>query len=478
MKKLLYLLTALLICSCSSTNVTQESRYSEIRNKEKIDSEYLKTYGKELTLDEALQIGVKRNLQLKTKEIEQEIAKLDKKIAFGNFLPKVSLTYSKTMLNSKVKAQALDTGLENILPSLGPIGGLFPSTLEARVLDKDFSMLGVNVSLPIFVPATWFLYSAREKGENISLLTKDLTEKMIKLQIIGEYYYILALESEREYLLKEVQYTEKLRQNSKLALSTESILPWEAKSIETFHEMKKHNLNMNERDLEQAKINLLNTLDLYPFLEIKLVKPIEETEADFDLDEVIYQSILNSELISIRDEAIGISNDIKKITISNFLPKIVLSAGYINTDVEVLTDTDFFMGTLGGLFTIFNGFQNINEYKKAREQQKIYYIQREQELLKVVYEAVNAYNQFNNSKEEKEIAKKNLEAMEGMLQQKIIERETGIIDDWEYLKSISEYEKALSLKEKTEYKYQLSVALLNMLMEKSIFIKGEKNENK
>ena len=37
--------------------------------------------------EQAFQFSVERNLTLITKTIEQEIAKLDSKIAFGNFLP-------------------------------------------------------------------------------------------------------------------------------------------------------------------------------------------------------------------------------------------------------------------------------------------------------------------------------------------------------------------------------------------------------
>ncbi len=158
---------------------------------------YFQQYNNTLTLDRAIQLSVERNLTLKTKTIEQEIAKLDRKIAFGNFLPKVSLGYSYTMLNDKIMGETKDTALPIPLPmSFG---------LETRLVDKNLSLFSVNAQMPIFVPATWFLYSARQKGEDISSLTRDLTEKMIKLQTIGQYHYILALESEKEYLKQELE---------------------------------------------------------------------------------------------------------------------------------------------------------------------------------------------------------------------------------------------------------------------------------
>lgn len=488
MKKILFLITAVLLIGCSSNDIKKE-REEVLSDKEKVTANILKP-DKVLTLDEAIKIGVDRNLDLKTKEIEREIAKYDKRIAFGNFLPKLSVTYSRTLFNEQLRAKALDTGLEDIpkqiaknpalatKPYIAGLAGMFPTSLEARLLDKDFAMFGVNAQLPIFVPSTWFLYSAKSKGENISVLTRDLTEKMIKLQTIGKYYHVLALESENDFLKREVEATEQLKHNAELGLETGSILPWENKRVEVFNEVKKHALKENERDLQLAKISLLNTLDLYPFADIKLQMPKFDEKEDITLDTAIYEALENSDILKIREEGQKISKDVKKIAITNFLPKIMITGGYVNTNAEALVNQNFFMGTIGGIFSIFNGFQNVNEYKIAREKEKIAYIKKEQEMVKIIYETVNAYNQMGSAKEEKNIADHNFEAMEGMINQKKLERETGTIDDWEYIQALADFEKALSLKEKADLKYRMACATLDMLMGKSIFTKGDNGNEK
>lgn len=475
MKKFIIIFSSILLVSCSSlTNKKkQELRMKSLADKEKESKLYFQQYNNKLTLDRAIQLSVERNLTLKTKAIEQEIAKLDKRIAFGNFLPKISLGYSYTMLNDKIKGEARDTFLDDL-----PFQLPFNIGLETRLIDKNLSLFNVNAQMPIFVPATWFLYSARQKGEDISILTKELTEKMIKLQTIGQYYYILALESEQEYLKKELESAKEFNKNAKIALDVEAILPWEYEGSEQIVQMKEYALKQNTRDLQMAKISLMNNLDMYPLLDFQLEKPsYKEEEKLPPLEEVIYESLKNNELIQIRENAENISKDVTKIAISNFLPKIIISGGYFNTSNSTLTDPDFFMGTLGGMFSIFNGFQNINEYKKARKNQEIAFIKKEQEIMKVIYETINAYNSLESSKEEKEIALKNFEVNTGRFNQKKLEKETDSIDNWEYIKSIAEYEKALSLKEKTEYKYRVSLATLNILIGKDIFAKGEnKNE--
>ena len=473
MNKLLIIISSILLVSCSSVDSEKKQalRMKSLADKENESKKYFQQYNNTLTLDRAIQLSVERNLTLKTKTIEQEIAKLDRKIAFGNFLPKVSLGYSYTMLNDKIMGETKDTALPIPLPiSLG---------LETRLVDKNLSLFSVNAQMPIFVPATWFLYSARQKGEDISSLTRDLTEKMIKLQTIGQYHYILALESEKEYLKQELESAKEFNRSAKIALEAEAILPWEYEGTEQIVQMREFALKQNARDLQSAKMSLMNNLDMYPLLDFQLEKPQYNEDVKIPtLEETIYEALKNSELIQIREGAEDISKDVTKIAISNFLPKIILTGGYFNTSNAALTDPDFFMGTLGGMFSIFNGFQNVNEYKKARKNQEIAFIKREEEIMKVIFETVNAYNSLESSREERDIALKNFAVSTGRFNQKKLEKETDSIDNWEYIQGVAEYEKALSLKEKAEYKYRVSLATLNMLTGKDIFAKGEKKDEK
>ena len=473
MNKLLIIISSILLVSCSSldSEKKQAIRMKSLADKENESKKYFQQYNNTLTLDRAIQLSVERNLTLKTKTIEQEIAKLDRKIAFGNFLPKISLGYSYTMLNDKIMGETRDTALPIPLP--------IPLGLETRLVDKNLSLFSVNAQMPIFVPATWFLYSARQKGENISSLTRDLTEKMIKLQTIGQYHYILALESEKEYLKQELESAKEFNKSAKIALEAEAILPWEYEGTEQIVQMREYALKQNARDLQSAKMSLMNNLDMYPLLDFQLEKPQYNEDVKMPtLEETIYEALKNSELIQIREGAEDISKDVTKIAISNFLPKIILTGGYFNTSNAALTDPDFFMGTLGGMFSIFNGFQNVYEYKKARKNQEIAFIKREEEIMKVIFETVNAYNSLESSREERDIALKNFAVNTGRFNQKKLEKETDSIDNWEYIQGVAEYEKALSLKEKAEYKYRVSLSTLNMLTGKDIFAKGEKKDEK
>ncbi|WP_349763838.1 TolC family protein, partial [Fusobacterium sp. SYSU M8D902] len=232
------------------------------------EREYLQKYGTSLSLDEVIEIARDRNLDLRIKRLETEIASLDRKIAFGNFLPSITLGANYTKLDDPIN---LEMGLPSLppLPSALPlppqVGGFLsklPKSIETKLVDESFQTVGIAAQIPIFVPSTWYLYSARKKGEDISKLAESFADKMLQLQVMSEYFYILALESERETLINNLKSSEELERKAEVSLKVEGILDWELKKVQTLVESQKISLNKNERELKIAKMNLKRTLNL------------------------------------------------------------------------------------------------------------------------------------------------------------------------------------------------------------------------
>ena len=463
----LIFISLILLVSCSKVNIENENKDMIDRLREKKEStEKFKLEKEEvLNLDECINLALKNNTQIKLKEIESQIAKIDKNISFGNFLPRISAVYSISELDRYMSATIPAPDV-----TLGVLGGVtlpsLPVTLTSRMVDKDFRNYALSAQLPIFVPATWFLYSAREKGENISLYTEDLTKKMIKLKVISEYYYIMALTSEKMVLEKEYNYAQKLNKNAKLAFKTGSILKWQEEETELLVQQKENALKNNARDLKIAKMNLMNDMGLDPNVEFRFVIP---EDIDYNLpplEDVVYDALVNSELIKINHNLVAISRDKIKIAMSSFLPQISLNAGLIGTSVSYLNPQNILFGAITGFLSLFNGFKDVNEYKKAKLQSEVAYIQREDAIMTTIISAVNSYNNVQKSIEDKELADLNYNVAKKKFKQKELEVEVGSATDTDLLKAMSELEKAESIKLKTEYKYSVSVETLKMLIEK------------
>ena len=460
----------MVLAGCSNTKPKEpEERVAALAGRE-----YLEKYGKTISLDEAVEIAKERNLDLKVKSLEREISSLDRKIAFGNFLPSINVMGGYTKLDDNID---LDVDVSELSSS---IGGLLhgmriplPSSMNSRFVDKSFYSFGVSAQIPVFVPSTWYLYSARKKGEKISGLVEEFAEKMLELQVMGEYYYILALQSERAALKNELKSARELENKVKISLKVEAVLPWEYEKSQVFVKIKEYALNENERDLKNAKMRFMRTLNLNLLEEIELEDEIIFPEEISSMEDCIYSAVSGNEILKIAETGKDITNDMKKIAVAEFLPKIILGGGYINNSNEILSDPDFLYGNVTGVLSIFNGFKNINEYKKAVRREKIGELKLEKEFMTVVVETAKAYRNLEKAQEMREIANLNFKGEKGRLHQKRAERKVDMIGDEEYFRAISSYEAAFAMKKKADFQYAMALGSLKIAMGKDPFKEGK-----
>ena len=473
-KKFLIIFCLMVLAGCSNTKPKEpEERVAALAGRE-----YLEKYGKTISIDEAVEIAKERNLDLKVKSLEREIASLDRKIAFGNFLPSINVMGGYTKLDDNIDLDVDTSSLSNAVPPqigglLGKYGITIPSSMNSRFVDKSFYSFGVSAQIPVFVPSTWYLYSARKKGEKISGLVEDFAEKMMKLQVMGEYYYILALQSERAALENELKSARELENKVKISLKVEAVLPWEYEKAQAFVKMKEYSLNENERDLKNAKMRFMRTLNLNPLEDIELEDEIIFPEEIPSMEDCIYSAVSGNEILKIAETGKDITNDMKKIAVTNFLPKIILGGGYINNSNEILSDPDFLYGNVTGVLSIFNGFKNINEYKKAVRREKIGELKLEKEFMTVVVETAKAYRNLEKAQEMREIANLNFKGEKGRLHQKRAERKVDMIGDEEYFRAVSSYEAAFAMKKKADFQYAMALGSLKIAMGKDPFKEGK-----
>lgn len=466
-KKFLIIFCLMVLAGCSNTKPKEpEERVAALAGKE-----YLEKYGKTISIDEAVEIAKERNLDLKVKSLEREISSLDRKIAFGNFLPSINVMGGYTKLDDNIDLDVDTSSMANSIPPIFPLS--LPTSMNSRFVDKSFYSFGVSAQIPVFVPSTWYLYSARKKGEKISGLVEDFAEKMMKLQVMGEYYYILALQSERAALENELKSAKELENKVKISLKVEAVLPWEYEKAKAFVKMKEYALNENERDLKNAKMRFMRTLNLNPLEEIELEDEIIFPEEIPVMEDCIYSAVSGNEVLKIAETGKDVTNDMKKIAVTNFLPKIILGGGYINNSNEILSDPDFLYGNVTGVLSIFNGFKNINEYKKAVRREKIGELKLEKEFMTVVVETAKAYRNLEKARELQEIVNLNFKGEKGHLHQKRAERKVDMIGDEEYFRAVSSYESAFAMKKKADFQYAMALGSLKIAMGQDPFKEGK-----
>ncbi|MGL4687112.1 MAG: TolC family protein, partial [Fusobacteriaceae bacterium] len=194
-------------------------------------------------------------------------------------------------------------------------------------------------------------------------------------------------------------------------------------------------------------------------LDVKENKKIPES-----LDEAIFLALENNDLLKIGDMKDAISQDKKKIAIANFLPKIVLSGGYQYSDNTALVDPNFAFLSINGLFSIFNGFENINFYKKTKIEKEIIKLENEELVLKTILETVNSYETLKNAQDQLKIAEENYKIQNIKYENKKLEFSIEYADETEFLEYTSIKEDAFSKLKKAEYYVEVSKAMLDIIL--------------
>ena len=387
-----------------------------------------------------------------TLNLKQEIAQIDKQIAIGNLLPQVNILadYTKNYDRLHLGVPTKSIGL--------------PVNLALPILDSSFYAYSLNAQIPVFVPSLWFLVSAKDKGADIQTLLTSLSEKLITLSVMSEYFYLLSLASEENALQNEKSAAEELCRQAEISLRTESILPWEFEEAKAYFLSKELALQQNKREQQIANFKSLHI----PFdVQVNFLPLEKEIFVLPDVEDCILQALEHSEKWKISALSLQIQEDIKKSAVSEFLPKIVLGGSMLNFDNNLLLEDNASFLSVFGMLSIFNGFKTVNEYRKALRQEKIAEIELIKEYWTLLTEIYSAHNTVQNAQELFAVAETNLKAQLGKFKQKQSEYKHESIDLKDYYEALKEYHEAISFHEKAYFQYRLAVGTLAVSMGES-----------
>ncbi len=398
-----------------------------------------------LDLERCIAIALDNNLAVKSADLDARLAKLKRDIAFSNFLPTVTFEYTSTELN-RAPASSIIAGMS--------------TTMQDRIIRETT----VQAQMPIFAPATWFLYAAHKRGEEIGALAADYTRQMIALQVTGLYYQCLAtqetrctLESQRaaaETLVKEVEayHREGMVTDADLAQVRLLLLARETA------------LESNARAKERNLAELLTAMGVSPTAEPALEASHPLTAPEGELADWILEALLNNPRLAIADRQVAIEREKVRIAIADFLPMLAGFAARSHTSNSFMTYP--YASALGftGLMTLFNGFKNINEYKAARVEQEQAFLAREQESLAVMLEAVKAHSTLEEARSTLRLADAAVDAEAKMLAERAAKMREGLLRPSEMLDTVAKHDAAQVNAANARYQEQVMTAIaLNVL---------------
>jgi outer membrane protein TolC len=430
-------MTALLGCA---TNYTQiRTGHTEKFTKELTEkSEDLVKAGEPLDLDRCIQIALENNLNIRIADIKGNLAGIDRNIAFSYFLPYVDVQV--TRLNND----------EQQLMKFG--SGAF------AMADQNITQAVISAQLAVFNPQTWFLYSAYKKGEDIQDLVTERVKQAIRLQVTALYMACLSQETSGKALTLSVEQARALVKQMEAFQREGLILKSDLDSAKVFLLSQENALLNNRRLQKTTKAELMEAMGLSPLADITLKGAPSFEVADEELADQIYKALINRPEMKISDRYIGVKEDAVKIAIAGFFPVVGLFTEYTYNSNSYYVYENIWSYGVSGVLTVFDGFANIQEYKKAKQERSQAMIEREQQCLKIMLEVIKARDLLKKAQDMKTLLSKQAEVSAKSLKEIEAQWDEGLITASDRLKAVTNNATAEANLALADYQYQVAAA--------------------
>jgi len=371
-------------CVHKNPEVFREESINELQKElegrvpEKVKSE------QELTLDECIKIALQNNAQVKIAEIERKIARLEKNIAFSNFLPQVT---SDFQVMSYDRAPKVSMGF-----------------ISTSMQDKTTRIVDAQLQMPIFAPATWFIYDLRQKGVDVSNLVKDYTCQMIALQTTALFFQLSALENMEKSLQLQLDAANKLVEQMNHFYDEGLITQSQKEQTILLKQSKERDLAQCRDEIISTKAQLNTVLGISPLEKIKVAKDTPVPTIDKSLEDLILGALKSHPQIFLADQKILASEDEIRLAITNFLPVIGGFSQWQYTSSTKSLYSQSVVSGLQGILSLFSGFANINQYRIAKASRGKAFLEREDTSLSLMSGVVRAKSNWEQAKEDLKLA--------------------------------------------------------------------------
>ena len=396
---------------------------------------------KPLALSECIDIALANNQDLKALEIQKRLASLDRKIAFGNFLPNIELRFSFSGTDKPRLRQAGDS--------------------LVQMSDQEVANMAIELQQPIFLPQAWYLYDMRRKGEDISNLVLQRTRQQISLQVTTLYFVCLALEEAEGYLKTATMIAEALLKETKAFEREGLAMPSQRQEVETLLLESQLSLKNVKRISTEYKANLLEVMGLSPFADIKLkpempFSPVEQR----DLSEDVLEALINRLELHIDDRTLEIRKQEIRNAIASFLPTIVGIGSFSHSSDSFLKYSNVWSYGVSAILSVFDGFQNVIGYRAAHEREKAAFIEREQTCMMIMLEVLRARHGAERASDQLQVATMNSATAEESFRETRAQWDEGLLQISEILEAVTNRDQARFIVTVAEYHQQVALATL------------------
>ena len=444
--KSVWLILLFFLAGCSSFDGLQ-TRQSHIKNYQQALAEKTNevlSKKESFGLNDCIAVALANNLNVRSSEIQQKIAKLERKVAFSSFLPAINLDYNYTRWDQPPKMKS--------------------GSSYVTMHDQNIREVTWQIQMSIFDPSTWFLYAMHQRGEELVRLVTKYTKQLTVLEVTINYYHCLSLEQAEHVLRSQLKAAAALEKEISAFYEEGLVTEWEFEQAKVHLLVRQTELHQIQYATKQAKADLLSSMGLHPLAEISLKVEHPSKAPDESLETLIAEALISNPQLHIADRRIAIEKEKVKVALAGFLPRLTAFANRTNSSDSYLLYDNFWTYGLTGTMTIFNGFANINEYKAAKQHKTHAFIEAEQQTLVLMLEVVKAHLNLEDAKNQSLLMQKAFNAASIHLVQVEEKWHEGLIDSSNMLNVFAERDTAQMNLMNSRFQQQVSIATLYNVM--------------
>jgi outer membrane protein TolC len=394
-----------------------------------------------VTLNECIDIALAGNLHLRALEIQNRLASLDRKTAFGNFLPSINLQFSYMATDKPQLRQTM--------------GGL------VQLSDQQLATTAIEALQPIFLPQAWFLYDMRRKGEDISELVLQRTRQLITLEVTSRYFAYQSLKEAGDYLNISTESVGALLKETEAFEREGLVLPSQRQQVEVLLLESRLARDNIARLLIQTRADLLAAMGMSPFAHIELKQELPFAPAEQrSLEEDILEALINRLELHIDDRTLELRKQEIRTAIVSFLPRLFGFGGFTHSSDSFLEHAGVWSYGVSGILSLFDGFQNLFGYRAAREREQESFVRREQTCMMIMIEVLSARHRAEQVADSLQLATLNLTVAEERFRQAEALWKEGLLQLSEAMDAVTQREQARFIVSMARFQQQVVLATL------------------
>ena len=347
-----------------------------------------------LDLQDCVDIAIRNNMSIRQAEIEASVVSLERNVAFANFLPVVEVSGQTTSADRQpMRSAGADSTGDN---------------LYAATQDRSVQTGAIQLQWSIFRPSTWFLYSARRRGEEIGALMRDFTRQRIRMEITAQYYQCLSLREACQAAESQEAVAKKALEDAMAKYREGLVNDVQLKEVGIYLLQCETDSERLQRAETVAQADLMVLMGLLPVRPCRLAGSTPLNAPALTLEDMVSQGLLHHPQLRISDREVEINRQMVKSAIADFLPSLVGTGGFAYASDSFMKYSRSWTWGLSGVMTVFNGFANVNQYRIARERGKTAGLQREEMCLSVILQILRAHSALGDAQRNAELAKQNV----------------------------------------------------------------------